>query len=316
MTRIALFGDLGTVTAGREYDGLLRAFEHFGHPCLPIDVRAADWSFEQTEAELADFGASLWWVRAKEGLVFLTWYCQRHPKPETVVYHFVDLRAPEGVDSDWPIKRPVINPESVHGLIDVLFLVNTAQLSEYQLAYQIPSAYFLPQFYVPDVLHPLDIPKTVDVGFVGGMSHPLHKRRTEVLLRLQDYLGSTMQIVQSGCYGSDLAEFYSQCKIVIGMCATNQVAHYSSDRMVYALGCGAFYLAEYFAGFYDLMPQGTAVAWLDFAHLVEQVRFWLVNNELRETVARRGHNLALEQYTHIAVIGRAFELLRGEHTNA
>lgn len=323
--RITLFGDLwlDTCTAhprrylqpGRQYDGITRAFEHFGIEYQPVNVRAPDFDLEQTARSVFDFGASTWWIRAKEGLAFLAWWHkQGYPKPETVVYHFVDLRAPEGVTSVWPIKAPVIDPQSVHGLIDVLFLVNTEQLEQYKQAYQIPRAYFLPQFYVPEVLKPIDTPKVYDVGFVGGMGDtPLHSERTRVLLSLKERLGDRMCIIESGCYGADLALFYSQCKIVLGASIDpDNVAHYTSDRMAYALGCGAFYLYRWFPGCQDLVPVLTAESWRDERELQLSVDYYLAHNELREAIAKRGHQLALERYTHLEVIGYALETLRGE----
>lgn len=318
MARIVIFGDFWPdgqghfFQPGKGWDGITRAFNHFGHEYLAINMRDKKLTFPKIAERVLLFMPQVWWIRIKEGLAFLAWWShQGYPRPEKVVYHFCDLRAPEGVSSIWPVKEPVIDPSKVHGLIDVLFLANSGQLAEYQEAYQIPRGYFLPHFYVPEVLYPIETQKRYDIGFVGAIDFSIyHYDRTKLLIALKDIYGDRLAVRERGVWGKNLALFYSQCKIVLGPGCGLNVRHNTSDRFVLALGCGAFYLYQYFAGAEDLMPPTTAIPWHTQDMLCHLIDFYVDNDEsTRQVIARRGLALAIERYTHVQVIGKALSLL-------
>jgi spore maturation protein CgeB len=136
-----------------------------------------------------------------------------------------------------------------------------------------------------------------DVAFLGNSDRD--NNRQEFLRRLKTegfkccIRGSNKAVDGSSSFvfGHDMADIYRQSKIVIDIRRKN--FHYgkftTSDRIFKAMGCGAFYLTFNILQIERLFVPGQHLdCYIDYNDMVNKIRFYLQNEELREKIAKAG----------------------------
>lgn len=157
-----------------------------------------------------------------------------------------------------------------------------------------------------------------DVVFLGnnyGGRFPLSQHRADMVAQLRAMLGE-----QFGVYGnnwspaarnlneSQEAECYRSCKIAIHQ-SHYSYGRYFSDRLLRAMGSGAFVLAHRWPGMEEDFVDGKhLVAWDTFDELKDKVGYYLNADDERQRIAAAGCERVHREHTWLARMPRLLQL--------
>lgn len=76
-------------------------------------------------------------------------------------------------------------------------------------------------------------------------------------------------------------------------------------------GCGGFLLTDYISGLENYyQPDKDIVCYRDHRELLEKIRYYLENEELRRQIARNGYHTTLEKHTYVHRFNQIFQKMR------
>jgi hypothetical protein len=172
-------------------------------------------------------------------------------------------------------------------------LVFTAQRDGAELLHRagIASAHWLPLACDPEIHRRHDVPKTLDVCFVG---HVFAGERSDLLRLIQRRFLNTF-VGQR--FFDDMARTYSASRIVFNRSIRNHV----NMRVFEALACGSLLMTNDLAdnGQAELFRDGVHLAvYRDHDDLLDKIAFYLGREASREQIAARGRAEALARHTY------------------
>lgn len=185
---------------------------------------------------------------------------------------------------------------------DYVFIAQREYIPEFR-AHGI-NAYWLPLGCDPVLHGKQDTAKRHEIGFVGSK---LFNDRRLVLL---DELQKTCQLHYERCYLQQMAKVFSESKIVFN----NATKRDLNMRVFEALCSGSFLLTDPApnSGLEELFHDGEELAiYRSDAVLPAKARFYLDNSELRELIASRGRQLALNAHTYSHRMSDMLAVLNG-----
>lgn len=151
---------------------------------------------------------------------------------------------------------------------------------------------------------------------VGGF--PLSEYRNKIVERLRNIYGNRFKAfgINYPNYSPETnqheeAKIYRGCKIAIN-CSHFDYPRYSSDRIFRLMGAGAFCLSHNYKDIDKEFEVGKHLdVFNDIDHLINQINFYLLNEEKRKEIANNGCKLIHENYTwkhRIAELWKRYEL--------
>ena len=288
----------GYTQLGFHWDGQARAFKELGYKTLLLDIRK-DKNYENLRAKILDFQPDILWLGLKDCLPFIEWMekdiKKLRKKGSKVIYWFCDLREPE--------------PINLSDLIDVMFLSNAGQIEDYRKAYNLEKVYYMPQACTPAFMHRLNLQKVYDIGFTGSLAGDFHRKRAKLLKKLS----RKYNIIIKNDIRNNIANFYSKCRIVFGMNPDFNKYLYTSNRFFVALGCGAFYLCQWFPGIEKLAENHKHLVWFkNEEELFKLIDYYLKHDEKREEIAKNGQKLAHSKHTYVHRIQNMLDIIDGK----
>jgi hypothetical protein len=155
----------------------------------------------------------------------------------------------------------------------------------------IASAQWLPLGCDPEIHRRHDVPKTLDLCFVG---HLFQGERTDLLRLIQRRFPNTF-VGQR--FFDDMAKTYSSSRVVFNRSIRNDI----NMRVFEAVACGSLLLTN------DLTENGQSELFRDGVHLaayrgpedlLDKIDFYLRRDALREQIAARGREEALARHTY------------------
>ena len=150
-----------------------------------------------------------------------------------------------------------------------------------------------PNRFDPAIYRKLDIDKAYDVTFVGTLS----PRRKHILATL----GKQFKVDYKSIWDIDeQVRFFNQSRIVLHINSFDFLGgSFVNLRVFDVLGCGSFMLTEDQV-VHDQFKDGEHLAYWNYGDaddLVSKVRFYLENEEARETIARQGHQYINDNFS-------------------
>lgn len=154
---------------------------------------------------------------------------------------------------------------------------------------------FPDKIFTPDGPVKENCPDIIFMGNnIGGF--PLSDMRSKMVKELKAHYGSNF-----GCYGINWgsgivpvndqhveASYYRGCKIAINLSHFNY-SRYSSDRLLRAMGAGAFVLSHNYKDIQlDFYNKSHLDIWNDFVDLFYQIDYYLKSDEERKKIAQYG----------------------------
>jgi len=249
-----------------------------------------------------------------------------HLKDELPVETFEELRKGTRVIMWYP--DPVI-PEWLPPYVracDVFFTMSEGLVEEFR---QInPHSYWLSQAFEPSAFRTGEITDqdeklySSDVAFVGNLgSKPEYLPRRRYLQRvLRSGVGlkwwgprlprklSTIPLIFGKLgrsyggkfvWGGEHAKIARLSKIYLGFDAMPHVRKSMSERLYIAVGCGAFYMCRHVEGIEDVLEPGKEIVTFHTEdEMIDMIKYYLRNDDLRMKIAEAGRQRVLREHTY------------------
>jgi len=276
------------------WDGQVRAFNKLGYNQLILDIK--DNSFNYIFKCIKDFKPELLWIGGKRVIDFLIHYSDFFKKSKIkVVYWLWDVRI--------PIKFDFSN------IIDYMFLSSKGEISLYNENYNIDKIYFMPALITPQILHRNENLKEIyDIGFAGLLDYSkYHRKRTQII----KYLNKFFNVKVVNNIYNNLPEFFSQCKIIFGGTPDlKNLELYSSNRLYFALSCGACYITNYFKGIDRLVENEVHLLWYkNKKELINLIKKYLKNEKKRIEIKKNAEKFAQLKHNYIIRIQNMIDII-------
>lgn len=155
-----------------------------------------------------------------------------------------------------------------------------------------------------------------DIVFFGNsfQHFPLSGLRKDMVNELKKIYGNNFKAYGSGMPdGSKMGDQHGEAAIYRGAKIGINLSHfdsdrYTSDRLFRMLGCSVCVLSHNYKGCLTDFKNKEVVFWDDFNELKHHINLLLSNEQLRQEIAKAGHELALKEYTFERMGERIIEL--------
>jgi spore maturation protein CgeB len=108
----------------------------------------------------------------------------------------------------------------------------------------------------------------------------------------------------------EYAKVVQLSKIFLAFDSMPHIRKSMSARMYTAVGCGAFYLCRHIDGIEEVLTPGKEiVTFRSDDEMIEMIRYYIGNNELRLKIAEAGQKRVLKDHTYEKRIGQMFALI-------
>jgi ubiquinone/menaquinone biosynthesis C-methylase UbiE len=295
---IGAYEHLGYSQLGFHWDGQARAFKTLGFEVLLLDIIVDD-NFQNMMEKIQEFGPHILWLGLDTCLDFLWKMKNNIIKLKNngckVIYWFCDLRKPKKMN--------------LGDLIDMIFISNAGQIDEYRSAYQVDKVYYMPQACTPAFMHKLDLDEKHQIGFTTTLTSGYHEKRKSLVKKLN----SRYNLILSKNTRNYINNYYSKSKIAMGMNLDSVEYLYTSNRFFIALGCGAFYLCEWFPGIEKLGKNHESLVWFKNEYdMFELVDYYLKNTEKRFSIRKNAQSLAHNKHTYVHRVQNMLDIIDGK----
>ncbi len=150
--------------------------------------------------------------------------------------------------------------------------------------------FWLPLGCDPDIHKSYNGNKIYDVGFVGGTA--ANPRRVDLMNRIKE----EHNFYYERCFWDDMAKVLDSSKIVFNNAVNNDL----NMRVFETLSIGSFLLtdATYSNGQEEFFNHSEELGLYEDESINHTIKYYLENAELRELIAKRGHQLAINAHTY------------------
>jgi GT2 family glycosyltransferase len=185
---------------------------------------------------------------------------------------------------------------------DYVFLAQREYIPEFQAA-GAEKVFWLPLGCDPEIHIKTTTEKKYEIGFVGSLNNAV---RVERLKRLDQ----SFQVVYKRCFWDEMAEFFSQSKIIFN----NAVKRDLNMRVFEGLSNGTFLLTDHpeNAGQEVLFHDGEDLGIYDDSNLIEKAHYYLEHDDERERIAARGMQLAHRAHTYAHRCDKLIDVVFGK----
>ncbi|MFM7816162.1 MAG: glycosyltransferase, partial [Verrucomicrobiota bacterium] len=173
---------------------------------------------------------------------------------------------------------------------DQVFIAQREYLGAFRAA-GIRNVHWLPLGCDPEIHGRHDVPKRIDVGFVGSIG--TGSRREQLL---QSLAAERLLVEPRRIFLREMSAHLSKSRIGFNNALRNDL----NMRVFETLCSGTFLLTDAAAGSGqdELFRAGEDLGIYEDPELPEQARHWLIHEEEREAIARRGSRMALAAHTY------------------
>jgi hypothetical protein len=188
----------------------------------------------------------------------------------------------------WSIDSHCVLQQHQHlcQLLKIDILLNSTE--SYIPSYEglVKKSYWFPNSYPDDLMYPMNIEKTVDIGFCGNVLN-----RGHVIDSLDKY-GIKKDIF---VIGDDMVNTINSYKIHLNCNISNDINY----RTFETCGCGTMLLTNYTPGLEKLFDIGKEiVVYTSIEDLDNKVKYYLENEDERNMIAESGHQRVKRDHTY------------------
>ena len=161
----------------------------------------------------------------------------------------------------------------------------------------VKKSYWFPNSYPDDLMSPLDIEKTIDIGFCGNVLN-----RGHVIDSLDKYGIKKVIFV----IGDDMVTAINSYKIHLNYNISNDINY----RTFETCGCGTMLLTNYTPGLEKLFDIGKEiVVYKSIEDLDNKVKYYLENEDERKKIAKAGHERSKKDHTYFERAKKLIEII-------
>ncbi|MDA1274285.1 MAG: glycosyltransferase [Verrucomicrobia bacterium] len=164
------------------------------------------------------------------------------------------------------------------------------------------SVHWLPLACDPEVHSKKSSEKAFDIGFVGSVFE--NSQRAHLLKKLAE---RRFHVEVERCFWHEMALVFSKSRVVFNNAVRNDL----NMRVFEALSTGSFLLTDVPAksGQNELFEGGVDLGIYDEANIVEKARHYLIREEEREHIARRGQSMVHKAHTYSHRVGELLQVM-------
>jgi spore maturation protein CgeB len=112
-------------------------------------------------------------------------------------------------------------------------------------------------------------------------------------------------------WGGEHAKIARLSKIYLGFDAQPRVRKSVSERLYIAVCCGAFYMCHYVDGIEDILtPDKEIVTFRSVEEMIDKMKYYMKNDDLRMKIARAGQERVLREHTYQIRTGQLLEIIK------
>jgi spore maturation protein CgeB len=161
----------------------------------------------------------------------------------------------------------------------------------------VKKSYWFPNSYPDDLMYPMNIEKTVDIGFCGNVLN-----RGHVIDSLDKY-GIKKDIF---VIGGDMVTAINSYKIHLNCNISNDINY----RTFETCGCGTMLLTNYTPGLEKLFDIGKEiVVYTSIEDLDNKVKYYLENEDERNLIAESGYQRVKRDHTYSERAKKLIEII-------
>lgn len=200
----------------------------------------------------------------------------------------------------WSIDSHCVLPQhqQLCSILNIDILLNSTESYIPQFKGMVKEAHWFPNSYPDELMYPLELEKTQDVGFCGNVLN-----RGHVIDSLEKY-GIKKDIF---VIGDSMVRAINSYKIHLNCNISNDINY----RTFETTGCGTFLLTNYTPGLEKLFRIGEEIVVYDsIEDLDQKVAYYLENEEEREKIAKAGYERSKKDHTYAERCKWLFNLLK------
>ncbi|MEF9437970.1 MAG: glycosyltransferase [Candidatus Mariimomonas ferrooxydans] len=100
-------------------------------------------------------------------------------------------------------------------------------------------------------------------------------------------------------WGEEYAKVVKLSKIFLAFDAQPHIRKSMSARMYTAVGCGAFYMCQHVDGIEEVLEPGKEIiTFQSEQEMIDMIRYYVKNDELRKKIAEAGSRRVLKEHTY------------------
>jgi len=189
---------------------------------------------------------------------------------------------------------------------DKIYFSNKSYVKELNDELGIKLCSYMPCPTDPEVFKPYPLKKKYDVIFIGNNSPILGPERKELVQGLLLNGDFSFKIFGRGwanrtkpVYGEKFAKTCSSAKIAIGILDTKwrHLQAYFSNRLVFTMSSGCFYIAPYVPGLSQIFLKHRHLVWYkSFEELLDLIEYYLRVDKAREKIAKSGMEVVTRRF--------------------
>lgn len=112
-------------------------------------------------------------------------------------------------------------------------------------------------------------------------------------------------------WGEEYIKVAKLSKVFIALDSQPHMKKSMSARMYTAVGCGAFYMCRHVEGIEDILEPGKEiVTFRSEQEMIDLIRYYLENDELRMKIAKAGQNRVLRDHTYEVRMRQMMEMIK------
>lgn len=280
----------------------------------PLDLAADSvvWIWGNTNWYPGLFAQLTAMTRAQRPLVVL-WHTEPLPPPSTAglpwprlnwweTAKFI-LRSSEATDV-YTTNYLVLRRWLRNGLPDVLVAATLGRsgfLSERGIV-----ADWVPLGYEPSCGQDLDLPRDIDVLFLGAQDVP---RRNRLLKRLRKHgvrIHAVGSYANQGCWGKDRTELLNRTKILLNLARTP--GEFPDLRLILGMANKALVMSEPIYRPDPFVP-GQHFISASIEEMPEKILYYLTHDEVRASISERAHRLITQDVTMERSVSQIVDLI-------
>lgn len=188
---------------------------------------------------------------------------------------------------------------------DYVFIAQREYLDEFKKN-GIQSVHWLPLGCDPEIHFNYKIPSIHNICFVG--STDLNPRRQKLLNKIKEKFA----IYSDRLFLKEMAKAFSESKIVFNSAVRNDL----NMRFFETLSTGSLLLTDkaHNSGQEEMFKNNIEIACYEDEGINNVIEFYLENDELRSSIAQRGHSLVLNAHTYEHRVNDLISVVTGEKT--
>ncbi len=174
---------------------------------------------------------------------------------------------------------------------DFIFIAQREYLPEFKKA-GFDNVFWLPLGADPEIHSKRNAEKIFNVGFVGSINGGAHKRRADLLNKIN----SVVKVNYNRCWWNEMAEFFSASKIVFNNAINNDL----NMRLFESMSIGSFLLTDLAqnSGQEEMFKDGEDLGLYDDNNIIDKVKYFLTKEDERERIAEHGQKIIQNAHTY------------------